>query len=68
MDPEIVEVVQFLDPETAEILFFLDPEIVKMDRKNSGCRNRRNSVISGSRNRRKIIYVTSWHITLRQTM
>ena len=45
--------VRFLDPETAEILQFLDPEIVKMDKKNSGSRNRRNGVISGSRNRRK---------------
>ena len=34
MDPEIVEMVQFLDPETAEILQFLDPEIVKMDEPN----------------------------------
>ena len=45
--------VQFLDPETTEILPFLDPEIVKMDQKNSGSRNHRNGVISGSRNRRK---------------
>ena len=29
MDPEIVEMVQFLDTETAEILQFLDPEIIK---------------------------------------
>ena len=45
--------VQILDPETAEILQFLDPGIVKMDEKNSGSRNRRNGVISGSGNRRK---------------
>ena len=45
--------VRFLGPETAEILQFLDPEIEKMDKKNSGSRNRRNGVISGSRNRRK---------------
>ena len=42
-----------MDPETSEILQFLEPEIVKMDKKNSGYRNRRNGVISGSRNRRK---------------
>ena len=45
--------VRFLDPETTDILPFLDTEIVKMDKKNSGYRNRRNGVISGSRNRRK---------------
>ena len=45
--------VRFLGPETAEILQFLDPEIVKMDKKNSGSRNRRNGVISRSRNCRK---------------
>ena len=45
--------VSFLDPETAEILQFLDPEIVKIDKKNSGSRNRRNGVISEYRNRRK---------------
>ena len=45
--------VRFLDPETAEILQFLDPEIVKMDKKNSGSRNLRNGVISGSINCRK---------------
>ena len=53
LDPEIEEMVWFLDPETAEIQQFLDPENVKMDNKNSECRNHRNGVISGSRNRRK---------------
>ena len=53
LDPKIVEIVRFLDPETAEILQFLDPEIEKMDKNDSGCRNCRNGVISGSRNRRK---------------
>ena len=54
--------VQFLDPETAEKLQFLDPEIVKMDKKNSGSRNRRNGANSGSRNRikgRQILYAGS---------
>ena len=40
---------------------FQESEIVKMDKKNSGSRNRRNGMISGSRNRRKgqqILYVT----------
>ena len=58
--PENAEMVLFLDPETTEILQFLDPEIVKMDKKNSGSRNCRNGVISGSRNRRKgrqILYI-----------
>ena len=31
----------------------MEPEIVKMDKKNSGSRNRRNGAISGSRNCRK---------------
>ena len=31
LDPDIVEMVQFLDPETAEIPRFLDPKFVKMD-------------------------------------
>ena len=56
--------VQILDPETAEILQFLDPGIVKMDEKNSGSRNRRNGVISGSRNHRKgrqILYLNLSH-------
>ena len=53
LDPEIVEMVRFLDPETAEPLQFLDPKIVKMDKKNSGSRKRRNGAISGSGNRRK---------------
>ena len=42
--------VRFLDPETAEILQFLDPEIVKMDKKNSGSRNRRNGDLSTIKN------------------
>ena len=57
--------VRFLDPETADILQFLDLEIVKMDKKNSGYRNRRNGVISGSRNHRKggqILYVWKRHM------
>ena len=41
---------QFLDPETTKILPFLDQEILKMDKKNSGSRNCRNGVVSGSRN------------------
>ena len=45
--------VRFPVPKTAEILQFLDPEIVKMHKKNHGCGNRRNGVISGSRNCRK---------------
>ena len=48
MDPEIVEMVQFLDAETVEILQFLDPEIVKIGKNNC-----RNGKISGSRNHRK---------------
>ena len=43
----------FLAPETTVILRFLDSEILKMDKKISGSRNRRNGAISGSRNRRK---------------
>ena len=57
--------VQFLDPETAEILQFMDPDIVKMDKKNSGSRNCRNGLISGSTNRRKgrqILYQKSFQI------
>ena len=53
LDPEIVEMVQFLDAETVEILQFLDPEIVKIGKSISGFRNCRNSKISGSRNHRK---------------
>ena len=63
MGPEIVEMVRFLDPEYAEILQFLDPKNVKMDKKNSGSRNRKNCVISGSRNRRKgrqILYAQNY--------
>ena len=33
--------VRFRDPETAELLQFIDPEILKMDKQNSGSRNRR---------------------------
>ena len=40
LDPEIVEMMQFLDPEIAKIPQFLDPEIVNMDKKIYGSRNR----------------------------
>ena len=59
LDPEIVEMVQFVDPESAEI------------NKISGSRNRRNGAISGSRNRRKgqqILYLNFSALVLNEVI
>ena len=61
---------KFLNPEIVEMVLFLDPKIVKMDKTKSGSKNRRNGVISGSRNRKvdKSFMIIIEHIEILKLM